>query len=571
MLLAALKLQIVALASVAGVDSDTLNSPKVKPIIESLEKAVKDAGTDAAKTQTALITALDEVKKLAEGTTPDKDALYILGLWARNGLVSNASGQQVLDFYERAAAGTDGPVLAKVELAQILLQSFQQDPARAAQARALLDEAVAAKNNAARFIKANFLLNAQAGYASNVDEAKALLEAGSADGDGACTFGLYQLVGRGVTVNEADGKQTEKVKKDAKAAVALLEKAVEQKNPNAMTEYAQRLIAGDTEIPKNVAKAVDMFKTAAASGSGFASRQIGIMHEQGGVEGVEKDATKALEFFMKAANANDPAALLWLGNAAQTGFPTGTQDKPVEDKDLLVKRDVGTSLTMYRRAALGGSAEAIYNVGAFYESGTLVDKDAEKAFQLFHRAAVNGLPAAMMKVASAYQNGGGVAQDPVAAEGWYNTAARAGVPAALAIVGQIALSRGDTTNGVVYLEGAAAGGLPQAMAALAGIYNQGVQTQDGKGAINKSPTSAWVWTTLTAEAIKTADPKQAAEVQKRADEIAAKFSAAEKTNAEKALSAQKKRLDEMRTGVKAAESTTPAADTKGGATKGKGK
>ncbi|MBL9115129.1 MAG: sel1 repeat family protein [Verrucomicrobiaceae bacterium] len=565
MLLAALKLQLVALASVAGVDSDTLSSPKVKPIIETLEKAVKDAGTDAAKTQTALQSALDEVKKLTEGSTPDKDALYVLGLWARNGLL-NASGQQVLDFYEKAAAGADGQVLAKVELAQILLQSFQQDPQRAAQARTLLDEAVGAKNNAARFIKANFMINGQAGYTVDIDEAKKLLDEGSAAGDGACTFGLYQLVGRGVSISDAEGKQTEKIKKDGKAALALLEKSVSQKNQNAMTEYAQRLMSdNDPEIKKDVAKAVSMFKDAAASGNGFANRQLGIMHEQGGVEGVEKDPKKALDSFVAAANANDPAALLWLGNAFQSGYPAGTQEKPTDEKDLLVKRDIGSSLTMYRRAALGGSAEAIFNVGVFYESGTLVDRDAEKAFQLFHRAAVNGLPAAMMKVASAYQNGGGVAQDPVAAEGWYTTAARAGVPAALAIVGQIALSRGDATNAVSYLEMAAAGGLPQAMAALAGIYNQGV------GSISKSPTTAWVWTKITEEAIQ-ADKKQAAEVAKRADEIAAKFSAAEKAAAEKALGTQKKRLEDLRNGVKAGEgSSAPAADTKGGATKGKGK
>lgn len=557
MLLAALKLQVAAFVTIAGVNTDDISNAAVKSILETLDKetiaAQTSAKNDPAAVQQAAQKAFDEIRKLADQADPDKDALYIMGLWSRTGLLSGASGEQVLAFYQKAA--DKGQILAKVELAQLLLQNFPQDQERVKQARTYLEDAEKANNNAARFILANFYLNGQAGYTVDVKKAQSLLETGRAAGDGACTFGLYQLVGRGVKVADAEGKETEVIKADAAAAVALLEEsATKQEHAPAMTELAQRLINGDQQVKKDITRAIKMYTDAGTKGNAFANRQLAIMHETGSVEGIAKDAKKAVEFYQKAGAANDPVALLWLGNAAQTGYPADA----TKSEDVLVQPNNAVALNLYRQAALGGLAEALFNVGVYYESGTLVDRDPEKAFALFHRAALGNLPAAMFKVAGFYQNGVSVAQDPIAARSWYQVAAQAGLPQAQLVMGAMSQQGGDSTNAVAYFEAAAIGGLPQAMAALAGIYN------NGSGSIAKNKVGAWVWASLAAEAV----PNDKS-VKEAADKIFGELSAADKESAKKQLDAKRKDIEDKRKGggtaaaAPAAEPDKPATATKG--------
>lgn len=549
MLLAALKLQVAAFVTIAGVNTDDITNASVKSILETLDKetiaAQTKATNDPTAVQQAAQKAFDEIKKLADAADPDKDALYIMGLWSRTGLLSGASGQQVLDFYQKAA--DKGQILAKVELAQLLLQNFPQDAEKVKQARAHIEDAEKAGNNAARFLLANFQLNGQAGYTVDVPKAKALLEAGRAAGDGACTFGLYQLVGRGVRVADADGKETEVIKQDPAGAVALLEEAAtKQEHSPAMTELAQRLINGDEQVKKDITRAVKMYTDAGAKGNAFANRQLAIMHESGAVEGITKDAKKALEFFQKAGAANDPVALLWLGNAAQTGYPSDAK----KAEDLLVQPNNAVALNLYRQAALGGLAEALFNVGVYYESGTLVDRDPTKAFSLFHRAALGNLPAAMFKVGGYYQNGIAVAQDPIAARGWFQVAAQSGLPQAQLVMGAMSQQGGDVNAAVQYFEAAAVGGLPQAMAALAGIYN------NGAGSIAKNKVDAWVWATIASEAV----PNDKT-VKEAADKIFGELSASEKDTAKKRLEARRKDIEAKRKGGSTAAAAAPATET----------
>ena len=562
MLLAALKLQVAALVTVAGVNTDDISNKDVKGILEILDKDIKAVQAqgdkaDPAAANKALQGAFEAIQKLAAAENADKDALYIMGLWARGGLLSGASGQQVLDFYERAASA--GQVNAKVDLAQIILQTFAQDPARIKQAGALLEEAEKTGNNAARFILANFKLNGQAGFATDAEGAKKLLDAGSAAGDGACTFGLYQLVGRGVSVADEKGEQKEIVKKDLPGAVKLLEQAVTQGHPAAMTEYASVLLAGNNDlgITKDVTKAIKVYTDAADKGNGFANRQLAIMHEQGSVDGVAKDNKKALEFFGKAANANDPAALLWLGNASQTGWPADAA-KP---EDRLVPQNSANALSLYRQAAVGGVGEALFNVGVYYENGVLVDKDPAKAFSLYHRAALGGLPVAMFKVGGFYQEGTSVAQDPVAAVGWYQRAAAAGLPQANFVMGSVSLTNGAPTQAISFFENAALAGMPQAMAAIAGVYNNGAGT--GDGSVPKNPKLAYVYASLASEAAA-----QDESIKKAVEDIFGKLSATDKEDAKKLLAAKKKDMEERRKGPAAAAETPAPATT---SPKGKGK
>jgi TPR repeat protein len=127
------------------------------------------------------------------------------------------------------------------------------------------------------------------------------------------------------------------------------------------------------------------------------------------------------------------------------------------------------------------------------------------------------------------------------------------------VLGQIALSRGNTTDATALMEDAAIDGLPQAMATLAGIYNQGA------GGIKANKALAYVWAKIASEAVPNDES-----LKKAVADIFEKLTADDKKKAEDLLTAKKKDLEEKRKPAAPAASTTPAPATKGGA-KGKGK
>lgn len=471
MLLTAIKLKLAAMVAVAGLDTAEMPgaSKEFVDVLTALEaeqkKVSASPGANNADINKAFNDAVAKVRELAQ--KDDKDATYALAHW---GVLSGANINEVAALYRKAA--DKGQVLAKSELAQVLMQAGAQNPEAVKEAIKLIKEAEAADNKVARRMLAQLHLQGvtegEKGVVvveKSVAKAKELLEKGNKAGDGEATLGLAQLYSAGV----------EGVPQDHQKALDLLIEAGKQGNAVALSTYGARLLNGDPDtkespklVKKDVAAALKMFNDSAEKGLAAANRILGQIYENGvGQDGadVKQDVTKAFEYYTKAANGNDPQALFRLGNAFETGIvkdPKGKRDENGNfDKDnILIQPNPKSALDLYRLAAQNNLAEAFYNVGVYYETGTVVDKDPAKAFAFHMKAATAGIAQAMNRLAGLYANGTGTTQDLVAAAGWYQRAADMGFAPA-----QIAL-------GILYEQGA---GVRQSRTVAAGHYSDAAQ------------------------------------------------------------------------------------------------
>lgn len=534
MLLSALKVKLAAMVAVAGIDTAEMpgTSAELAKVLESLaadqaaaQKAVQDktTGPDVNK---SFNDALVKVNELA--AKGDKDAQYALAHW---GVLSNSNVADAIALYRKAA--DQGQVLAKVELAQVLLQAFPQDAERAKEAVKLIQDAEAADNKVARRLLANLHLSGapNVGIEQSVEKARALLEKGSAGGDGEATLGLSQLYAAGVTG----------LPKDEQKSLDYLIKATEQKNAVAMSTYAARLFEGDPTtggnkalVKKDPQKAMAMFEDASKSGFAAASRLLGAIYENG-LGGNAKSAEKAVEYYTKAANGNDAQALFRLGNYFESGLAEGEGDKA----KVIVQPNAKSALDLYRMAAQNGSAEAFYNVGVYYETGTVVDKDPVKAFSFLLKAATSGIAQAQFRLANLYQQGTGTTQDVIAAMAWFDRAAAAGFAPAMIALGQMfetgaGLGNPNPTAAATQYEAAAELGVPLAMLRLASLNERGLTNiKDNKAVPNLSRALAY--------ADLAVDASQSAEVAvKYRDELKAKMKADEVAEAKKIYDSKKK-------------------------------
>ena len=276
MLLAALKLQLAALVTVAGVNTDELTSAPVKAALETLAKAqtetAPDKGGDINK---AVNEAVEAIKKAA--TADDADANYTLALWARQGIVNGLDAATVLAMYQKAAKSN---VPAKAELGALYLQNFPQDSAKVKEGVDLITAAEAAGNAGARRALAQLTLQGVGGIERSVEKAVKLLEKGSEAKDGAATYNLAQIYAAGVSERQADGGTKELLpKSEAKALENLKKAAIDQEFAPAMSDYATRLFQGDDEkgTNKNPKAAMEMFTKAAEKGNAAANRQLGVI------------------------------------------------------------------------------------------------------------------------------------------------------------------------------------------------------------------------------------------------------------------------------------------------------
>lgn len=428
MLHSLLALKLAAMAAALGLDTSEWNSPspEITAQVQALENLQKAAaqGT-AAQEGSTLQDVVNKIKELAD--KGDKDAQFSMGLFLQQ---SNQQGalQQALDYYDKAAK--QGQLQAMNNYGFIVAASTQ-DPAQAKAGIEKIREASDKGLNAARRNMATIHLRGMAGEARDVAKAKDLLEKASAEKDYQAEFELAQFyLGNGGTENQ-----------DTKKAWDLLNKAADHGNPNALAALGSVLFdgkdfgTGDTKmtIKADPKGAVERFKKLAEQNNPAGLRTMGELYQKGIPNtGIEKDFTKALENFGKAAQGNDAVAQVILAGFYDRGFDENNDGK------LEVAPNPAASLELYRLAAQNNVPLAFYNIGAFYEAGRAVDKDMTKAFGYFLQAAVNGFGPAMQKVGVYYLNGAGTLKDPVAATGWFTRSAGANVPEGLISLGVMA-------------------------------------------------------------------------------------------------------------------------------------
>ncbi len=427
-------LQLTAMVSALGLNTDEWVKPSSAMVAQV--QAISDAMAAAARGEqpkTSLQESINAIKDLADKGN-DKDAQFAMGLILQQ---SNQSGalEQALDYYKKAA---DSGQLHAMNNWGFISAASSQDEGKVKEGIASIKAAADKGFNPARRNMAAFILRGAAGQKQDPAAALKLLEDAANDKDDQAQFELAQFY---------LGGGGESLKNDDKAW-DWLNKAADSGNPNALAALGSVLFDGkkfgSKEIKADEKKAVEKFTKLADQGVPAGLRIMAELHQEG-LAGVSKDFTKALSYFVKAAQGNDSVAQVRLASIYNDGIDLDPADSKVE-----VAPNPAAALELYRLAAQNGVPLAIYNVGTFYEAGRAVDRDMQKAFAYFLQSAVDGFLLGMQKAGVYYLNGAGTLRDPVAATSWFTRTAAAGLPEGLLSLGLMAenglfMGAADTT------------------------------------------------------------------------------------------------------------------------------
>jgi TPR repeat protein len=248
----------------------------------------------------------------------------------------------------------------------------------------------------------------------------------------------------------------------AREALPLLQRAADAGSAEGAHRLGLLYAEGAEGIPRNDAKALELFEKAAATGHRRAQINAGTMYFRG--QGTTRDLIKARAWLEKAAAQDDPYALYALGRAMDEVQGAAMAD-PVRAADLYrraaqlghplaalryglalsegngVRQDLAAAQTWLIYADKNGSPEAALAMGDLIARMPATrDKAANQkllqaAVTWYDGAANGGLPAGQFKLANAYLAGMGVTRDPQQAQQWYARAAAQGMPEAQQALG----------------------------------------------------------------------------------------------------------------------------------------
>ena len=202
-----------------------------------------------------------------------------------------------------------------------------------------------------------------------------------------------------------------------KMAVALLKKAGEKKDPEALFQLAMMARAG-RGMPASDIASFDYCWRAAELGMPLAQHELASMYESG--HGTVKDLEAAEAWWRKAAGQGSSQSMHSLG-------------KLLLSSGVSTKRDEG--LDWMNRAASGGQRLAILELATAYGRGLNgLPKDEAKAEELLKPAAEQGDPDCQLALAGLYRFGDTFADRREIAFEWLRRAAKAGQPRAIEIL-----------------------------------------------------------------------------------------------------------------------------------------
>jgi len=198
---------------------------------------------------------------------------------------------------------------------------------------------------------------------------------------------------------------------------------------------------------------------------------------------VPRDEAKALQLFEKAAATGHRRAQINAGILRLRGDGT--------------TRDLVQARAWLEKAAAQGAPYALYTLGrAMEESGGPALADPVRAADLYRRAAQLGHPQAALRYGLALNDGIGVRKDPATAQTWLLQAEKNGVPEAALALGDIsarlAVSRDKAANAsalkiaIAWYEAAAHAGVASAQFKLANAYLAGAS-------VPRDPQQAQQW------------------------------------------------------------------------------
>jgi len=185
--------------------------------------------------------------------------------------------------------------------------------------------------------------------------------------------------------------------------------------------------------------------------------------------------TEALVQYRHAAERGHVSSMLMLALAYRQGDG--------------VAQDDAEAVNWYRRAAAGGDAQSMSNLGFMHARGLGgLPVDQREAARLYLQAAEAGNPQGMYNISERYRTGNGIPADPVRALHWLRRSAEAGNLSAMSFLGSMYL-RGervtrDPQEAFVWLNRAADQGYARAMAniGLAHAHGHGMPVDPELGA-----------------------------------------------------------------------------------------
>lgn len=134
-----------------------------------------------------------------------------------------------------------------------------------------------------------------------------------------------------------------------------------------------------------------------------AQEKIGRLYQRG--KGLPKDAGKAAEWYLKAAQQGDGAAAARLGSMYRIGEG--------------VPRDANQAAKWYAMGAMKGNAIAQTGLGYLSMEGAGAPADFKAAAGWFNKATDQGDASAMLALGTLFESGKGVPKDVVQAYKWY--------------------------------------------------------------------------------------------------------------------------------------------------------
>ena len=182
------------------------------------------------------------------------------------------------------------------------------------------------------------------------------------------------------------------------------------------------------------------WKESAEAGKAEAQFDLGVLYAQG--LGVRRDLTQAAAWYRKSAEQGNAAAEFALGQLYSRGWGVPRDeadairwfqmansvdsDGPPTDWSLVegygMQKDPQKAAYWYQQAAGKGHAEAQFNLGRLYSSGTGVKRDEEQAARWVSASATQGYAPALADLGARYASGNGVAKDDRRAYFWLTLA-----------------------------------------------------------------------------------------------------------------------------------------------------
>lgn len=183
---------------------------------------------------------------------------------------------------------------------------------------------------------------------------------------------------------------------------ALVLKAAEAKNKNAMTMVSIAYLDGLEFMDGDIEKAKYWMPKAAAAGDAEAQFHLASMYANG--RGFDKDLKLAASWMQRATNHGHVKATYTLGTMYISGDG--------------VESDFSAAFRLLEKAAKNNCPAAKASLGMFFASGIVVSKDAIKAVELYRDAAEAGDHNGQLQLAGMLNSGEGAVQNTVEAMKW---------------------------------------------------------------------------------------------------------------------------------------------------------